>query len=211
VAIRIFSAAQASALPLDLSRCLEHIATWESLAYAGQSRSASQLANCISVSATTFFLAFEGEELVGYLDLWQLKSDFFERLQLGLELEESISSEVIFPSERRLSGLWYVGSVICKYTIERIAGTDARSAFVFSALIRELGIHFGSSHHMPSNLISVGSKVIGVKALKKWGFQLVQIDDHAVDIRPRYTKALENSNDSSVFFLRRRSVRPNLS
>jgi hypothetical protein len=180
------------------------ICKWEEQAYGkGLHRQPEELARCVAKNGAGFIVLFQEDELLAYADVWQLTTDFYERLRVGVIDEESIEARHILSCTDVCTGLWYVGSMIVNPALRQNKPT--RAALAFASLCNALPGVFKQHSTFPARVLGVGSSAFGSKLMKKWGFEPVQADAHAIDLRPRMEKTLQNAEAANIFGMTRQS------
>ncbi len=180
--------------PIDRHKIVETVCSWEKMEYGeGNHRTSDNLYICIQKNDTGFFCAIEDGVLLGYADVWQLQTKFYDRLVLGVSAEEEIAPEHILRVENEGSSCWYIGSIITRPTLRQ--EREMKAALVFSKICNEISNHF-SNTLCPARILGVGSTVFGNKLLRRHGFLPVTPSPIAIDLRPRYEKTLAFESDS---------------
>jgi hypothetical protein len=129
--------------------------------------------------------------------------DFYERLKVGVIAEESIHEHDILSPTDRVTGLWYLGSMIVSPALRQEQQTKA--AKVFTSLCGALPTVFKNHGPLPALLLEVGSSQFGCKLMKQWGFGAVARDRHAIDLRPRIEKIMLTQEDANNYDLGRKT------
>ena len=183
---------------------IQTICTWEEQAYAKDlRRQPEDVMRCYRKNPSGFILLQEADVLLGYADVWQLTSDFYERLKVGVIDEESIHERDILSPTDTVTGLWYVGSMIVSPVLRQEQPT--RAALAFASLCGALPEVFKNHGPFPARLLGVGSSQFGCKLMKKWGFAPVAADEQAIDLRPRMEKIMLTQEDANIFDLGRKN------
>ena len=184
----------------------EHISTicdWERIEYGeGKHRTPDAFHRCAMKNRTGFFLLLNASGLVGYADVWELPTDFYSKLRGGTIDEESIAAQHILARSEPRSGLWYIGSIITDPKLRRERPTGAALAFV--SICNVLPVFFQTYSEFPAKILGVGSSSFGKKLLTRWGFDPVERDLNAIDLRPRFEKTMSHSNDADALYFGRR-------
>ena len=190
---------------LTLTHTAEHqylctICEWERLAYGeGFHRTPDVLHACADKNNTGFFLLIENEELIGYIDIWQLASAYYADLRLGNIYEESLCSDFIRSSDDVPTYMWYIGSLIVSPKLRK--ESPAKSSLVFASLWNALPRFIKARAEFPSHLLGVGSSSFGQKLMTRCGFAPVTAAATAIDLRPRYEARIFQPSDVDKFFI----------
>ncbi|PUE06702.1 hypothetical protein B9Z51_12175 [Limnohabitans sp. T6-5] len=139
---------------LRLSATAQHhyltlICQWEEQAYGkGLHRQPDELARCVGKNGAGFIVLLQEDELLAYADVWQLTTDFYERLRVGVIDEESIEARDILSCTDDCTGLWYVGSMIVNPRLEA-EPTDTCSIGVCQ-FVQRIAWHFQTAQPVSS-------------------------------------------------------------
>lgn len=197
-----------SELALTAGVELAHVSTiceWERLEYGdGKHRVAASFIKCVRKNCTGFFVLLNKEKLVGYADVWELPVDFYNKLRIGTIDEESIDAAYVLSRSEVRSSHWYIGSIITDPDLR--ASRPVAGAMAFASICNVLPHFFRAYSEFPAKILGVGSSSFGKKLLSKWGFNSVESDPYAIDLRPRFEKSLLMPTDSDAFHLGRKEV-----
>lgn len=131
--------------------------------------------------------AIEDGQLLGYADVWQLKSRFYNELLYGIKAEEEICTDYVLSKTDEGTGYWYVGSVITDSTFRQIH--TVKAAHTFSEIFKQV-YQILNNVKVPAKIMGVGSTDFGRKLLARHGFEPVASSPQAIDFRLRYEKTL---------------------
>lgn len=188
-------------------RILEEICEWERLEYGeGKHRIPDALQQCVEKNREGFLLILRDSKLIAYADVWELNSDFYSKLKIGEELEESLSHHHIIAPKDEKSGKWYIGSIITAPDFRREHPSAAALAFV--AICNALPRFFACQKKYPATVLGVGSSAFGQRLLSRWEFESIQRSERAIDLRPRFEKGLASTHSAECFRIGRK--RPTL-
>jgi hypothetical protein len=153
----------------------------------GKHRQPDVFAGLIEKNDAGLICAMDGDKLVGYTDVWQLQTRFYDELLCGVKAEEEICSDFVLSKNDANTGCWYIGSVITDAFFRE--NSPYRSAQTFSEILRQAYLYFDKVNP-PAKVMGVGSTVFGRKLLDNHGFKPVVPSSQATDLRPRYQKTL---------------------
>ncbi len=182
-----------------MNQVIRDICDWERLSYGeGLHRKPDQLEEWLSKENRGFFCVLSDHDstLVAYTDIWFVEEAFFQRLKVGLELEEEIPADA-FCSLDSPSRYCYVGSIITNPTL-RIENPQLAHGG-FRAICSIFTEFFSNIDLLPLEIIGVASSSTGARILNMWGFSPVEMHQDAIDRRPRYSRNILSISDSAIF------------
>lgn len=195
---------------LNLTEHMEYqfiskICDWERIEYGeGKHRTADILYECVKKNKHGFFILSNNSQLIGYADVWELEADFYDKLLTGVADEESLDKSNVLNRTEARTGLWYIGSIITDPKL-RIKKSN-RAAFAFVAICNAIPQFFKNHSIYPAKVLGVGSSDFGKKLLTKWGFEPIQHDENAIDLRPRFEKTMLVPEDADSLYLCRKNT-----
>ena len=187
--MKIFKFAELDAIQQE-SVCKE-ISRLESHYYGKQfSRSAEILSECFWKSPHTVCLALSFKKLVAACDFYSLTPDIYDAIRLGLVAEEKINANVVVTQtpETQSKNHWYMASIVSDPHSEQ-------RGEAFKKIIRTAQRTIFGMSEKESTVLGVGSSEFGKKLLRDWGFEEVNADRSAIDLRPRFEKRLDHPKD----------------
>lgn len=190
---------------LQRNAIFQQISDWEKISYGeNRYRTAEELSLCVTKESSGFYVAFYKNELVGYIDIWQLTKSFYAGLRSSLIVEEDLSPAAIVTSTDQQTNLWYVGSMVIAESFSK--SNNVKSGFLFKKLCACIPNHL-SSKNFPISILGVGSSLFGQKILLRWGFDPIVADINAVDTpdRPRFEKHLQVYDGPNAYDLRKKN------
>lgn len=152
-----------------------------------------------------FFVAQDGTDLLGYVDVWELQPNFYAQLRSGAVSEESISAHNMLSLSDHRSSLWYIGSIITNPAMR--AKSPHTGALVFESLCRVVAQFFHAQSNFPLKILGVGSSPFGRKLLDKWGFNPLVVVNGAKDTRPRFEKLMIRPSEAHDFMSEDNGIR----
>lgn len=185
---------------------LDRLIRWEKLIYGfDKSRSIGQLRSCLRrfPRGIVCISSLNAERILGFVDVWPLRTEVFMKLQSGELREEDIHDGWI---DSRASGdlkHWYFGGVMVDPRLVRSRRLRLARE-VFHSISLEL-FHKFSETRLPCDLLGICSTTNGRTAAIRWDFKLdkeIDIGDFAF---PRATKKITKKNDALTFNTRSRS------
>lgn len=143
-------------------------------------------------------------KLLGYADIWELRTTFYSQLRVGTTDEESIAASHILARSEPRTSLWYIGSIITDPELR--AKRPTAGAIAFARICNVLPGFFRAYSPFPAKVLGVGSSAFGKKLLTRWGFSPVESHPRAIDLRPRFEKHMNDPRDAEALHLGRREV-----